>query len=317
MHKLFPTCKIVIQAQSDFANNLRSTDRVRVSYQTGLIDDYYEKRDIIFKITNVKTDMIAQSIPVHIYDFDMVEEGYYDLAYGRYSKRYNDTKVNILSDVFQNYGFTFNGNISDNSLYSFYMLNSKINKDIRYIRLLGDEPMFLYKKMNDATIYARDINSLLAQTAVINLKSDKSVGKNAQQMIKNVNNVVIHNFFNQSEDASGYKLYLVDENSKSFTTTNKYIQNDELYDVNRIASMKITESCGYRERYYLTKSISFDYPYANTSLNIGDAINFTLTQSYDSSEKTSVSDKYIIFGLEETINMENLTINQNLMIFKK
>lgn len=317
MHKLFPTCKMVIQSQGDFVNDLKSSDRIRISYQTGLIDNYYDARDIIFKITNVKNDMVGQSIPVHVFDFDMIDESYYDLSYGRYNKKYDDTKLNILSDIFTNYGFTFNGSSNDNDTHSFYMLKSKINKDIRYIRLLGDDPLFLYKKMNDSTIYARDIDTLLDQKIVTSLKSDKSVGKNAPQMMRNVNDVIIHNFFDQSEDASGYKLYTVDENSKTFTTSNRYIQNDELYNVDRISSMKMTESCAYKEKYYLTKNVSFDYPYANTSLNVGDAINFILTKSYDSSEKTVISDKYIIFGLEETINMENLTINQNMVIFKK
>lgn len=317
MHKLFPTCKIVFQSQVDFANYLKSSDRIRVSYQSGLIDNYYEKRDILFKISNVAGDMIGQSIPVHVSDFDMVDENYYDLAYGRFSKKYKDTKLNILNDIFKSYNFRFDAYGSDTEEISYYMLNSKINKDIHYIRLLGDEPIFLYRKMNDNAIYGRDVDSLLEQDAVVSLKSDRSIGKNAKDMMQNVNNVVIHNFFNQSKDASGYKLYSFDEDSKTVTYTNRYIQNDEQYDVDRIASMKMVESCGYKERYYLTKRITFDLTYVNTSLNVGDVINFTISKTYDNAEKAIISGKHIIFGLEETIDMESLTMSQNLTIFKK
>jgi hypothetical protein len=298
-------------------NYILPTDKIRISYQTGDSNNFNDSRDFIFKINDIPTTAIGQSIPIHVINFNLVDERFYKFNYQRYNKFYNDTKTNILTDMFKIANQNLLCTINDINKYSFYALDANMNDDIKRIRRLGDEPVFIYCNSKNTNIYASDMDNLLKQASVIDFKVDNSIGRSALDTKYNLNSVTINSFYNLMSDASGYKLYTFDVDAKIPSLSSKYIPNDDFYSSDRLSSMKTTSNCAYKENYYMRKYISAEYPFTNTSLNIGDVVNLIITKAYDNKTKTELSTKYIIYYIEETIDFENMVIGQNFVFITK
>jgi hypothetical protein len=308
---IFPVAQLMIQTEESLSSFIESGDTIRISYATGLMEDYFETREFLFKINAIPSNELEKSTSIQNIKFDLVDHRLYDLMNDRFNKTFvNKTKSEMLNEIFKYYELNINVDITDNNKYTYYCRNANILEDINIIRYLGDEPSFIYERNNNTDIYVRERGIILNSPSTFRFDLSNVIGTNDTDRTNNIQGS-FRNLYNGQSSKAGYILYNFDVDTKTPSYINKGIDNDVFYPQDRINNIKTLHNSLYLEDYYFNNTLVAKYSFSNTNLKIGDCVEIRNTAPYNSSLQTSDSGKYFIYCFEENINFEKLLLEQS------
>jgi hypothetical protein len=312
---IFASGSLLIQTEESIYNFLEEGDKIRVSYVTGYYDEYFDTREFLFKIKGIPACDLEKSSNIQVLKLDLVDHRLYDMMYNRYNITFvNKSKSEILTTIFKNYNIDLNIDISDIQKYTYYCKRSNILEDINTIRYLGDEPLFIFERNNDKSIYVRDYQSIIKTSSVFRFDLTNVIGTNNTENINSLQGT-FKNVYDGSPLIPGYIHYSFDVDNKNATYTT-YSVDDDFYPIERINNIKMIKNSLYKENYYMLNTLGAKYNYTNTNLKLGDVVDVKVSYSNNSNIQTSFSGKYFIYAFDETINFENLLIEQNFVLIK-
>lgn len=314
----FTQGRIAFEDQNKLKESLdmKGNEKILISWKT---TEDSQLKEMKFFVKNMKSITQKKENEIEEFSFELIDEKFEPLMIKTpiYREWVQKTKKEILTDIFDYYGISFESTSNDNEKIDYLITSDDIVAVIEDILLKGSVPNVLYSK-NDKLVHST-YNDLFVVNDVKMLSTGSLVTELRRGAIKDLTKLDIYDRKEVFDDGiNGYTLFdfnVFEENFEKqdieLDMTNKFIVEKGKQNIS------VNKNCEHISNYYLMNFLAFELCFPDSDFELGEKVSIQI-KSTDTQEDTfsKYSGEYVIAEIKHIID-RNYKYAQILSVISK